>query len=754
MQVYKSIYHIFEKEEEMGKKKSSATNTSTTSSNNKKTVAGSSTGNNEDDWEDILNELKQENEAILAAAVVESVPVDTATTTSAATNHPSAAGEENGNDEEGGEPDEGGGAAAGPKKAKKKKKKKPAAAAAAEEGKGSTNTNTTSTSTTISARGRLVAERLRIQREEEERIQRLQEEEDRRIAELEAKEAEELRKKEEEKERKKLKQKEKIERQKMEGTYMTKAQKQKAKLAAERLEAMKAAGMLPTTALATNENNGNTTTMSNQAKLYNKKQKQQPMSKKKDEPLLSPPQPTLQPDIDILPQIEKPQEQQQQQQETLLQDHREEKKEEDSVLDEWDAESFDSFDPNLAQLEAKLQQVNTNTTSGDGINLVKGNTQLGQQHDEEEEEDLIAAEKKQELERLRILGLEREKREKMEAEKRAAFLAEQEELKRQEALVAQKKAEGKKRRMEQEKANLAARTRDHLRCPVVVIMGHVDTGKTKLLDKIRHTNVQEGEAGGITQQIGATFFEKKTLEQQTSRLNRTEQVNLTIPGMLVIDTPGHESFSNLRSRGSSLCDIAILVVDLMHGLEPQTIESLNMLRSKGTPFVVALNKIDRCYAWVTCPDAPIREALEKQTESTVSEFRSRASQAKLELAQQGVNSNIYWEMGDDDWENSVCCTRMRCKKHKNSYTREREGENPIFAYRLLTRIFFYSFLPLRSTFWNRISSHLYPPQQFLVKVYKIFCFCYAKWHNGSYGDSSCGVRTFRLQYWKLRLLTD
>jgi translation initiation factor 5B len=601
-----------------------------------------------------LNELKQENEAILAATVVESVPVDTATVTNT-----SAAGEENGNDEEG-EPDEGGGTA-GAKKAKKKKKKKPAAAAATEEAKGkgtttSATSNTNTPATTISARGRLVAERLRIQREEEERIRRLQEEEDRRIAELEAKEAEELRKKEEEKERKKQKQKEKIERQKMEGTYMTKAQKQKAKLAAERLEAMKAAGMLPTTALPTNENNSNTTPMSNPAKLYNKKHKQPPISKRKEELLLPPSQPTLQPDQ--IPQIEMPelQQQQQQQQETLVQDHIEETKEEDSVLDEWDAESFDSFDPNLAQLEAKLQQVNTNTTWGGGINVAKDNTQLGHQQDDEEEEDLIAAEKKQELERLRILGLEREKREKMEAEKRAAFLAEQEEFKRQEALVAQKKAEGKKRRMEQEQAHLAARTRDHLRCPVVVIMGHVDTGKTKLLDKIRHTNVQEGEAGGITQQIGATFFEKKTLEQQTSRLNKTEQVNLTIPGMLVIDTPGHESFSNLRSRGSSLCDIAILVVDLMHGLEPQTIESLNMLRSKGTPFVVALNKIDRCYAWVTCPDAPIREALEKQTESTVSEFRSRASQAKLELAQQGVNSNIYWEMGDDDWENSVCWT--------------------------------------------------------------------------------------------------
>ncbi|KAL7430899.1 hypothetical protein ACHAXM_002400 [Skeletonema potamos] len=122
--------------------------------------------------------------------------------------------------------------------------------------------------------------------------------------------------------------------------------------------------------------------------------------------------------------------------------------------------------------------------------------------------------------------------------------------------------------------------------------------------------------------------------------------------MLVIDTPGHESFTNLRSRGSSLCDVAILVVDLMHGLEQQTIESLTMLRKRGTPFVVALNKIDRCYDWKTCKDTPIRDALKVQAEGTVQEFRSRADSAKLQLQEQGVNSNIYWEMGDEDWTNS------------------------------------------------------------------------------------------------------
>ncbi|KAK8937152.1 hypothetical protein KSP39_PZI012069 [Platanthera zijinensis] len=186
-----------------------------------------------------------------------------------------------------------------------------------------------------------------------------------------------------------------------------------------------------------------------------------------------------------------------------------------------------------------------------------------------------------------------------------------------------------------------------LRSPICCILGHVDTGKTKLLDCIRHTNVQEGEAGGITQQIGATYFPTENIRERTKELKA--DATLRVPGLLVIDTPGHESFTNLRSRGSSLCDIAILVVDIMHGLEPQTIESLNMLKSRNTEFIVALNKVDRLYGWKKCPNAPIRKAMNQQSNDVKNEFNMRLTQIITEFKEQGLNTALYYknrELGD------------------------------------------------------------------------------------------------------------
>jgi translation initiation factor 5B len=259
-------------------------------------------------------------------------------------------------------------------------------------------------------------------------------------------------------------------------------------------------------------------------------------------------------------------------------------------------------------------------------------------------------------------------------------------------------AEAKEARLERKQAADKLKSKDKLRSPILCVLGHVDTGKTKLLDKIRRTNVQEGEAGGITQQIGATFFPIDALRQGWridemstaagcsqggegggggGRGARTAKKTATggegggggceggaagggrggeeggggglkyrIPGLLVIDTPGHESFSNLRSRGASLCDICVLVVDLVHGLEPQTIESLQLLKSKRCPFIVALNKVDRCYGWKGCPDSPIRAALAHQPEHTVRELNDRWRAIQGEIAAQGLNADLFYENTD------------------------------------------------------------------------------------------------------------
>jgi len=151
-----------------------------------------------------------------------------------------------------------------------------------------------------------------------------------------------------------------------------------------------------------------------------------------------------------------------------------------------------------------------------------------------------------------------------------------------------------------------------IRQPIVCVLGHVDTGKTLLLDKIRKSSVQAREAGGITQHIGASFFPVETLKEISGPLLRKIGGEIKIPGLLVIDTPGHEAFANLRRRGGSVADIAILVIDILKGFEAQTYESLEVLKSRRTPFLVAANKIDRIPGWKPQPTFSFLESYKQQ----------------------------------------------------------------------------------------------------------------------------------------------
>ena len=171
--------------------------------------------------------------------------------------------------------------------------------------------------------------------------------------------------------------------------------------------------------------------------------------------------------------------------------------------------------------------------------------------------------------------------------------------------------------------------------------------------------MQEGEAGGITQQIGATYFPTDAIRTKTECIGKSSKyddisektgfkktADIKVPGLLVIDTPGHESFTNLRSRGSSLCNIAILVVDIMHGLEPQTIESINLLKQRKTPFIVALNKIDRIFGWQSTPNNAVLDSLAGQSESVLREFNDRFEAARLAFAEQGLNAELFHKNPD------------------------------------------------------------------------------------------------------------
>jgi translation initiation factor 5B len=185
-----------------------------------------------------------------------------------------------------------------------------------------------------------------------------------------------------------------------------------------------------------------------------------------------------------------------------------------------------------------------------------------------------------------------------------------------------------------------------IRQPIISVMGHVDHGKTTLLDRIRSTTVAAKEAGGITQHIGASEVPIDIINRICGKLLQSFGTKITIPGLLFIDTPGHEAFTNLRKRGGSVSDMAILVVDITKGFEPQTIEAIEILRSYKTPFIVAANKIDLINGWISSGGYSYLEALKKQNRSVEEALTTKIYELVGRLSELGFTSDIFTNVKD------------------------------------------------------------------------------------------------------------
>ncbi|MBS3176396.1 translation initiation factor IF-2 [Candidatus Woesearchaeota archaeon] len=196
-----------------------------------------------------------------------------------------------------------------------------------------------------------------------------------------------------------------------------------------------------------------------------------------------------------------------------------------------------------------------------------------------------------------------------------------------------------------------------LRKVLISVLGHVDHGKTSLLDRIRQTTVAEGEAGHITQSIGASIIPQETLKRVCGHLLKGQDIK--IPGMLAIDTPGHAAFISLRKRGGALADIAILVVDMNEGFKPQTIEAIEILKSVKTPFIIAANKIDLLKGWQKKSDMLLQN-ISQQKPETIHDFENKLYQLVGKLAEvAGMNADRFDRV--QDYTNQVAIVPLSAK---------------------------------------------------------------------------------------------
>ena len=182
-----------------------------------------------------------------------------------------------------------------------------------------------------------------------------------------------------------------------------------------------------------------------------------------------------------------------------------------------------------------------------------------------------------------------------------------------------------------------------IRQPIVTVCGHVDHGKTSILDRFRGSSVQEGEAGGITQKISFTRYPIEQLKTACPLIEQNK-VKLEIPGFLFIDTPGHAAFTNLRKRGGALADLAILVVAIKEGIKPQTAEVLQILKTNKTPFVIALNKVDTISGWRK--HSCVKESIAGQAINVKNEFDEALLTFQGALQEHGFQSDLFYEIND------------------------------------------------------------------------------------------------------------
>ena len=185
-----------------------------------------------------------------------------------------------------------------------------------------------------------------------------------------------------------------------------------------------------------------------------------------------------------------------------------------------------------------------------------------------------------------------------------------------------------------------------IRSPIVSVLGHVDHGKTTLLDYIRGSTIAAKEAGGITQHIGATEIPNETIDDICGDFISKLAIKDLIPGLFFIDTPGHAAFTSLRKRGGALADLAVLIVDINDGFKPQTYEALNILKLYKTPFIVVANKIDRIFGWETHEGASFKESYEQQAQSVKQELDTKIYEIVGTLHKEGFQSERFDRISD------------------------------------------------------------------------------------------------------------